>query len=44
MLDTWDVQSVGADNVALDEEGNVLLDEFGEPIDITDADNIEVSC
>jgi len=43
MLDNWDAQSVGADNVAVDEEGNVLLDEFGEPIEADDIEQISVS-
>ena len=42
MLDTWDAHSVGADEVAVDEEGNPLLDEFGEPISLTDPEKIEV--
>ena len=42
MLDTWDSQSVGADEVAVDEDGNPLLDEFGEPISLNEPDKIEV--
>ena len=42
MLDTWDAQSVGADEVAVDEEGNPLLDEDGEPISLDDPAKIEV--
>ncbi|XP_076812994.1 uncharacterized protein LOC143459655 isoform X2 [Clavelina lepadiformis] len=40
MLDTWDAQSVGADDVAMDEEGNPLLDEDGEPIRTEDTEKV----
>ena len=44
MLDNWDAQSVGADEVAVDEDGNPLLDEYGDPIALDDPEKIEVCC
>ena len=42
MLDNWDTQSVGADVVAMDEDGNPLVDEYGNPIDASDTIRVEV--
>merc|ERR1712135_148704 len=41
MLDNWDTQSVGADVVAMDEDGNPLVDEYGNPIDASDTIRVE---
>nr|XP_026696037.1 trichohyalin isoform X2 [Ciona intestinalis] len=41
MLDSWDAQSVGADDVALDDDGIPLLNDEGELISITDTETIK---
>merc|ERR1712168_875088 len=41
MLDNWDTQSVGADVVAMDDDGNPLVDEYGNPIDASDTIRVE---
>ena len=42
MFENWDADSVGADEVVVDESGNPLVDEDGEPIEIGDTGKIEV--
>ncbi|XP_078487694.1 uncharacterized protein LOC100179464 [Ciona intestinalis] len=41
MLDSWDAQSVGAEDVALDDDGIPLLNDDGELISITDTETIK---